>query len=355
MKLPTSCSLALLFFFVAVPATASSAPSVLVVVGSEEDDSSAALAVEQVQRWPLVKGKVHVASTDAPFPLPEGALPDRILDLREAGDSKDSLGTRIRHHRVRVHEALRQLGMVEVAPETLVVEGEKEGRLAVAIYVGPGVGGGGPAALAKTLNEDPSRFLARYLGPEDVRRGALAQFDLVVFPGGSGSRQAEGLGEGGREIVRDFVSAGGGYVGICAGCYLACENFSWSLKILNAKTKSSKWRRGVKELELGLAAEASRLLGFDASTAPLAVKYANGPVMEPAGSPELPPYTVLAVFNTEVAENESPPGIQVGSPAILTSGYGRGRVVGISPHPEQTAGLEQVVPRLVEWAAGGAD
>lgn len=222
--------------------------------------------------------------------------------------------------------------------------------LSVAIYRGPGVGGSGPEDLKEALDADPQRFAARFVGPEQIRGGVLAEVDVVVFPGGSGSRQAEGLGEDGRSVVRDFVAAGGGYVGICAGCYLACENFSWSLKILDAKTKSSKWKRGRRELELGLAEGARDRLGIAAAS--FVVKYANGPVMEPAGSPDLPDYTVLAVFNEEVADNGTPEGIQKGSPAILSAPFGKGRVVGISPHPEQSAAYRGAVERLILWAAG---
>ena len=35
------------------------------------------------------------------------------------------------------------------------------------------------------------------IGAEEVRNGSLEQFDLVIFPGGSGSRQAAGIGEDG--------------------------------------------------------------------------------------------------------------------------------------------------------------
>jgi putative intracellular protease/amidase len=235
---------------------------------------------------------------------------------------------------------------------TLVAdEGKSSGDVvSVAIYRGPGVAGPGPDDLKLALEAEPERFSARFVGPDEVRDGILGEFDVVVFPGGSGSKQAEGLGEEGREIVRAFVAAGGGYVGICAGCYLACENYSWSLKILDARTKSSKWRRGRKDLELGVPDGAGERLGI--SGASFVVKYANGPIMEPANSPDLPDYTVLAVFNEEVAENETPEGIQVGSPAILAAPFGKGRVVGVSPHPEQSEDYRGVVPRLLVWAAG---
>ncbi|MEZ5299672.1 MAG: BPL-N domain-containing protein [Verrucomicrobiales bacterium] len=135
-----------------------------------------------------------------------------------------------------------------------------------------------------------------------------------MFPGGSGSKQAAGLGEAGREKVRAFVAGGGAYLGICAGCYLACENFSWSLKILDAKTRSSKWERGKAVLDLGFEGGAESLFGLDAK---VEVRYQNGPVMEPAHSPDIPDFETIAVFGSEVAKNGTPKRPQVGTPAIL--------------------------------------
>lgn len=246
------------------------------------------------------------------------------------------------------------IGLLALAPILSAADEanpDKTTSIRVGIYRGPGVAGPGPGEIEKALKAGKGRFTTRFLTPEEVRAGALDPLDLVIFPGGSGSRQAEGLGGDGREVVRRFVENGGGYIGICAGCYLACENFSWSLKILDAKTKSSKWKRGVKMLDLGLEPDGRNLLGAKDGT--VTVKYANGPVMEPAGSPDLPDYTTLATFKTETAENDTPKGIQIDSPAILTGTFGKGRVVGISPHPEQTEGLRDYVPRLAEWAVSG--
>jgi glutamine amidotransferase-like uncharacterized protein len=249
-----------------------------------------------------------------------------------------------------VNRVLRDLGMVETGPDDLVFEPANSQRIKVAIYIGPGVWGSGPKAIETQLATEPERFVSKIIGPAELQNGALKQFDVVVFPGGSGSQQAAGIGESGRENVRAFVESGRGYLGICAGCYLACENFSWSLKILDAKTKSSKWKRGRKELELSFAESGAELLGLKERLKP--VLYVNGPVMEAANSPEIPDFTTIATFATEVAENDAPTGIQKGSPAILSGAFGKGRVVGISPHPEQTDGLRMIVPRMIEWSAG---
>src|SRR5262249_10090385 len=90
---------------------------------------------------------------------------------------------------------------------------------------------------------------------------------------------------------------------------------------------------------------------FGASRGKLDVLYHNGPILAPNASPDLADYEPLAVFRTEVAENGTPVGVMVGSPAIAAGSCGRGRVLCISPHPEQTKGLEDFVPRAVRWVA----
>jgi glutamine amidotransferase-like uncharacterized protein len=187
------------------------------------------------------------------------------------------------------------------------------------------------------------------VGPEEIRGGALQQFDLVIFTGGSGSRQAAALEEEGRRQVRSFVESGGGYLGICAGSYLACDGFSWGLKVLDAKTVSPKWQRGRGSVLMELTDEGRKILGERQT---VEVRYHNGPILMPNASDLLSDYRPLAHFRTEVAENGTPKGVMVGSPAIVAGACGRGRVLCISPHPEQSAGLEDLVPRAVRWLAG---
>jgi glutamine amidotransferase-like uncharacterized protein len=55
----------------------------------------------------------------------------------------------------------------------------------------------------------------------------LATAKVWIQPGGRARLQAEALGRGVREQARRFVSQGGGYVGFCAGAFLATETFGW--------------------------------------------------------------------------------------------------------------------------------
>jgi putative intracellular protease/amidase len=186
------------------------------------------------------------------------------------------------------------------------------------------------------------------LKPEEFSTTDLSKYDVVVFSGGSGSAQAKAIGETGREKVRQFVKDGGSYLGICAGAYLATAGYPWSLGILNAKT-IQPWARGKAFLKIQLTDEGRAMFG-DVKE-PFSIRYNNGPVIEPANSPDLPPYTVRAYFRNEVAD-KGPLGVMVNSPAVVTGIYGKGRVLSISPHSEDSKGLENFLPWGMKWLAG---
>jgi glutamine amidotransferase-like uncharacterized protein len=213
----------------------------------------------------------------------------------------------------------------------------------VAVYDDKGSTGKGVPSVEAILGKAADIKVTRLKGA-DIANGGLQGYDLVMFTGGSGSAEAAGLGEKGREEVRDFVRHGGGYVGICAGAYLACSGFEWGVGVLNAKTVSSKWRRGQGEVKI--AGEA-----FGEKLTDRGVRYANGPIIKADVRKDLPDFEVLVTFRSELALNDTPVGVMVNAPAMVRSSYGLGRVFTSSPHPEQTAGLEPLVEKAVRWSA----
>ena len=82
------------------------------------------------------------------------------------------------------------------------------------------------------------------------------------------------------------------------------------------------------------------------------VRYHNGPILKPDDRTDIPAYTTMTIFKNEVADNGAPAGVQVNSPAHVISTFGKGRVFISSPHPENTPGLENFIPRGIFWAAG---
>lgn len=79
----------------------------------------------------------------------------------------------------------------------------------VALYDAEGSTGKGVPRVKELLGKEKDVELVVFK-PEDIRAGKLAGFQVVMFTGGSGSKQAEAIGEEGRAKVKEFVEAGGG-------------------------------------------------------------------------------------------------------------------------------------------------
>ena len=195
--------------------------------------------------------------------------------------------------------------------------------------------------LLSVLSRFESVSVTRLLA-DDIREGKHRDFDLVIQPGGSGGGQGRKLGEDGRKAIREYVKDGGGFVGICAGAYLASAHYSWSLDILDAKVLDTKhWNRGTGTVEISLTDEGQKFLGTREKT--LSIYYGQGPLLAPAERPDIADYELLASFETEIARNGAPSGVMKGTTAIARGNYGAGRVVCFSPHPEMTDGLEKLL------------
>jgi glutamine amidotransferase-like uncharacterized protein len=218
----------------------------------------------------------------------------------------------------------------------------------VILYADKGSAGKGIPRVTELLSKDPQFHLMK-LNAEQLRTQDWSDAKAIIFTGGSGGGQSKTIGPEGVKKVHDFVEKGGGYVGICAGAYLACEGFSWGLKILDAKTVSSKWKRGEGTVKLEFTPKGQEILGFKPGEHE--IRYANGPIYCAANIEAIPDYEPLALFRTELAENDSPKGVMVNAPAMVASQFGKGRVLCSSPHPEQTAGMENWIVNATLWVA----
>ena len=220
---------------------------------------------------------------------------------------------------------------------------------------------------------------------------------VLVLPGGSSARQSAALGTEGRAAVRAFVASGGGYVGICAGAFLAASHYEpgRSLALVRAAVvengaaaagQKARWLRGKAHVPVRLSATGAALLwreerpvaavaaaGSAAAAAPGAedevvvgggggemvavLRYCNGPLLRraPRETAEAaaaaasaatamegwwcPPaeYEELGVFDGEVARYDYvEPGSMRGACAVARATFGSGRVLLVSPHPEST-------------------
>lgn len=258
------------------------------------------------------------------------------------------ISLRARQHRIMVHRLLRDLNMVLHGHDILVGGSKPRETIRAALYDGGGVG----SSLA-VLEEDLEKMetlVLRRIGEQEVAAGVLGQFDLLIVPGGSGSKQARALGTDGCRAIVNFVQNGGGYAGFCAGAYLASNNYEWSLKIIDAKVIDRKhWKRGTGQVKIELTSKGRRL--FIDRRGLIDIHYANGPLLAPDEDPNIPDFQTLARFRTEINKNNAPLGVMKDTPAMITGRFGRGKVFCSSPHPEYTDGLEPIIHKAVRWLA----
>lgn len=312
-------------------------------VNAEVDDEEKVF--QSIPRGPVETGLVRAA-------IHHLGARGMVLETTRA-DQRMSLRTR--QHRLMVHALLDELGMVTGGAHVLFGQRGENGEdttLRVALYDDAGAGGGGVSTMTRLVTE-MEHAAVRRVGASDIRDGVLEQFDVVVFPGGRGGRQGQELGREGRDAVRAFVERGGGYVGICAGAYLATCRLDSYLKMVRSY-HHRPWQLGRGQVEIELTELGGEILGGD--EARYEVRYANGPVFvhEDGLEPDLdlPGFDVLATYTRGVERDGERQRVMEGTPAIVAAPYGDGRVVLISPHPESGGETAWMATRAIEWAAG---
>ena len=227
------------------------------------------------------------------------------------------------------------------------------GPIRVAVYEGPGAGPSrGELIDVLTAAKDGPVVEVSPVTPEAIRKGALKDVDVLIHPGGSGGGQGKALAAEGREAVREFVKKGGGFIGICAGAYLATDDYEWSLGLIEARVVDKRhWARGNGTVEVELSPAGQGFFGT--KTDQLAIYYGQGPLLSRRewDNPLAPEYESLGIYRTGIAEKGAPEGIMPGTSAIVRTTFEKGRVFVFSPHPEKTEGLGFMLERAVQWAA----
>jgi glutamine amidotransferase-like uncharacterized protein len=284
-------------------------------------------------------------------------IPGMIL---ETTFKDQPLSLRTQQHRLLVNEVLDSLEMIDGSQVDTLLDPRSD-AISVGIFDGPGASSGGVNRFIDLIGRE-SDMQSSVVGPNEIRPGTIRQFDVLLFPGGSGSRQGNALGDTGRAAVRSFLARGKGCVGVCAGAFLCSAHYTWSLKVVDTSVftgareiegvgSKQMWYRG-KSANVQLELTSDGKAFFQGLPQKAMVRYHNGPIVSPMNDPLLPDYTVLAYFRSEVGLYPPQKGTMINTPAIVTAPFGRGRVVSISPHPESTAGLKSMIGTSIRWANG---
>jgi glutamine amidotransferase-like uncharacterized protein len=207
--------------------------------------------------------------------------------------------------------------------------------------------------LERALSSDP-RLQPCMVSAAEIRSGQLVKFHVVVVPGGSAKAKASALGPNGKRAMVEFVRQGGGYIGICAGAFLASAGRDDYLGMLGTPLVSRERlvsdrgmisissRGGKVAIELNAAGRDI----LDNSSGLLDVQFAGGPVFEDRPNSDT---VVLAYYRTEVCEHEFQRGTMLGTPAIVAAKFGDGRVIAFGPHPEMAPSRERLLVQAI-WA-----
>ncbi len=222
---------------------------------------------------------------------------------------------------------------------------------ALALYDAEGVGYYGSTLLARAVEETTLDARTVAVCPEDIREGILDRCIGVLFPGGTGKGIAVALHPDGVQRVRDFVAKGGGYYGVCAGAYFAASGLPEYAGMMPLK-HDQPWAKGRGALKVGLTAAGAALLGAEFTH--FETPYNCGPVFRDlAPNGQRAPVTVLANFETPVKDKKGTVHQEmVGTPAILSMQWQKGRIMIVSPHPEAKLEFCPLVARAIGWTIG---
>ncbi len=191
----------------------------------------------------------------------------------------------------------------------------------------------------------------RIITTADIANNVLDSLDAIIIPGGGGSRQYLNLGNENQQRIKDFITRGGGAVGICAGAYLFSNTPEYScMRINGAQAIDIEHdNRGHAIAKFTLTDEGKKLFPEIAERDTLFVMYYEGPVFIPAEGDSIQ-YETLAIMESDVhEEGNAPKNMTNNKPFFLTNHYGKGRVFSTIAHPEATPGMMWMIPRMVRW------
>lgn len=191
------------------------------------------------------------------------------------------------------------------------------------------------------------------ISPSDILSDKINDYDVIIFPGGSGSKELNSLGKLGQKRIHKFIKEDGkGVVGICAGGYLLSNTPTYqSLKISSAKNIDRKhYARGRGLVEFALN-EAGLKIFPELKNKKTFAQYFDGPVLQPVDTMQFK-YTELATYVTDIHVNKGiPSGVTPGKTFLFNEKIGKGNIFVIAGHPESTPGMRWIVPRMARMVS----
>jgi glutamine amidotransferase-like uncharacterized protein len=214
--------------------------------------------------------------------------------------------------------------------------------------------------VKRILDNEPS-FSWQPITAQQIRDGEIGRFDVIIFAGGSGTEMWQNLESDGRKHVRNFIKNGGGYLGICAGAFLASTGKT-GLGLINADVVTGQVYitgfgyvdaavRVADDVDLELTDFGCQLFDKSAQKILPSIPYRGGPIFKQAHRDYLPEFITLATFKTETAIHDFQRNTMINSPAIIVAQYGNGAASAISPHLEFEPKYDDMIKKIIQATA----
>ncbi len=231
---------------------------------------------------------------------------------------------------------------------------EDDRPIVAGVYCGQGASELCVIETVEALRIDPG-IKVLTVDPKEIVSGILDGIDVIVFPGGSGSRQSNSIGPLSHDRIREFViSRGKGAVGICAGGYLLSDSKGYpSLSLIGADTVDREHdKRGSALVRVSFTGEGLSVFPEMCGSRSGFIQYHDGPLFVVSPESDAGKFTTLAVNESDVHHTGgAPSGITAGKAFLICAESGKGRVFACAGHPESTPGMRWIVPRMARWAA----
>jgi glutamine amidotransferase-like uncharacterized protein len=155
-----------------------------------------------------------------------------------------------------------------------------------------------------------------------------SDYDVLIVPGGIAGLYQKLLGEKGTASIRDFVASGGGYLGLCAGAYLASTNDITRTKNIGIGLLPVRYSLYGRDANI----RANVTLNDARTNVVYKTSYHNGAVYQ---FDELSSnVTVLATITDTDSSNPKFHDFLVNKITIIAGTFGKGRVALCGPHIE---------------------
>ncbi|MBN1398962.1 MAG: ThuA domain-containing protein [Bacteroidetes bacterium] len=192
------------------------------------------------------------------------------------------------------------------------------------------------------------------INKDTILSGGLLSYSVLLMPGGKPDLYEQNLGQLCATIIRDYISRGGGYIGICGGAFLAARTNVWRGWAGEPRVNYSY--SGFLRIFNGIA---------DGPIEDFAPTYINSNCIIKIDSSEHPilknlPASFSCVYDHGpmfVTDND-PNAVILGvsgqsKPMLVTTLYGNGRIFLSSGHPEamNSASCTSLIINAILWCS----